>query len=264
MIQYNWVIVGYRIALRNITIIIIRRPIMKIAICDDEINARSEIASLVDEYAQHNKLRISSETYDSGEKLLSSELDHDVIFMDYHMEDIDGIETSRRIRELNKDCTIIFISAYPAVAPDCFEVNTFRFITKPIDSLKLFKALDDHLKATDCDKFLTLKTHDGVWRIRMSDIIYAEANGRHTNIRTIDKTIDIHIHLKKIEERLPKTKFIRSHRAYIVGFKHIANHTNEVIVFDNYEKAKIGKSYASAFKAAFSDYIIRYNKGLVK
>lgn len=237
---------------------------MKIAICDDEINARSEIAALVAEFAQRNKLRISSETYDSGEKLLSSELDHDVIFMYYQMEDIDGIETSRRIRELNKNCTIIFISAYPTVAPDCFEVNTFRFITKPIDSMKLFKALDDHLKAADRDEFLTLKTHDGVWRIRMLDIIYAEANGRHTNIRTVDKTIEVFIHLKMIEERLPKTKFIRSHRAYIVGFKHIANHTNEVIVFDNNEKAKIGKRNAARFKAAFSDYIIRYNKGLVK
>jgi len=236
---------------------------MKIAICDDEKVDRHEIASLINQYRLYKKIDIFPDIYDSGEKLLSSKLNYDVIIMDYQMEDIDGIETCRRIREHNKDCTIIFISAYPLAALDSFEVNTFRFISKPIDKAKLYKALDDYLTSIDYDNLLILKTHEGTWKIKMSDIIYAEANGKHTNIRTIDKTFDVHIHLKIIESKLPKSKFIRSHRAYIVGFNHIVNHTNEEIVFDNEEKAEIGKRYAAQFKQAFRDYVIKYNKRLL-
>ena len=234
---------------------------MKVAICDDEIVSRNEIASLLKLYRKQKRLEIISDTYDSGQKLLTSKLDYDIIFMDFQMKDIDGIETSRKIREANKDCTIIFISAYPMAAIDTFEVNTFRFITKPIDQNKLFKALDDYVASIDHDNLLTLKTHDGIWTMKMSEIIYAEANGKHTCVRTSSKTYDVHIHLKSIEARLPESKFIRCHRAYVVGFQHIKNHTNEEILFYNGEKADIGKKYLTQFKTAFQDYIIRYNKG---
>lgn len=238
--------------------------VMKIAICDDEKIARFEIAALINKYRLHKNLDIFPDIFDSGQKLLSSKLDYDIIIMDYQMEDIDGIETSRRIRSVNKDCTIIFISAYPLAALDSFEVNTFRFITKPIDSTKLYKALDDYLISVDYDNLLILKTHEGTWKIKISDIIYAEANGKHTLIRTVDNTFDAHIHLKIIESKLPKSKFIRSHRAYVVGFNHIINHSNEEILFDNDEKAEIGKRYSTQFKTALKNYVIRYNKGLEK
>lgn len=237
---------------------------MRFAICDDEKVSRDEIAGLINTYQVQRKLDIFSDAFDSGQKLLSSKLDYDVILMDYQMRDIDGIETCRKIREINKDCIIIFISAYPLVALDSFEVDTFRFITKPIDTAKLFKALDDYLATLNADNVLSLKTHEANWIIKMSEIIYAEANGKHTFIRTADRTYDIHIHLKAVEKQLNKTMFIRCHRTYVVGFRHIKNHTTSEILFDNGEKAEIGKHYASQFKTAFQDYVIRYNKGTIK
>lgn len=237
---------------------------MKFAICDDEKVSRNEIAGLLNMYRIKKKLDIFPDIFDSGQKLLSSKLDYDVILMDYQMNDIDGLETCRKIREVNKDCIIIFISAYPLVALDSFEVGTFRFIAKPIDKAKLFKALDDYLASIDYDSFLMLNTHEGAWKIKMSEIIYVEANHKHTCIRTCDNAYDVHIHLKAIEAKLPKEKFIRCHRAFVVGFYHIKNHTNEEILFDNGEKAELGKHYLQQFKTAFQDYVIRYNKGIEK
>ena len=71
----------------------------------------------------------------------------------------------------------------------------------------------------------------------------------------------MHTHLKVIEAKLPKTDFIRSHRGYVVGFAHIRNNNCDEILFDNGEKAYIGKHYLTAFKTGFQDYVLRYNKG---
>ena len=237
---------------------------MKLAICDDEKMSRDEICLLLNDYRLKKKIDIFPDVFDSGQKLLSSKLNYDVILMDYQMNDIDGIETCRKIREVNKDCTIIFISAYPLIALDSFEVGTFRFISKPINKDKLFKALDDYLATIDDDNFLVLKTQDGNWILKLSEIIYAEANGKHTFVRTTTQTYDIHTHLKDIESQLPKSKFIRCHRAFVAGFNHIKNHTSNEILFDNGEKAEIGKHYLTQFKIAFQDYVIRYNKGTLK
>lgn len=238
-----------------------RVVIMRIAICDDEKSMQNILEKLLDEYSRMRNIDVSIDKFDNGHDLIRTlnEKEYEIVFMDYQMQVIDGMETSRLIRNKNNECIIIFVSAYPEVAVDSYEVNTFRFIVKPINKEKLFKAIDDYLKSIDYDNLLVLKTHEGIWKIKMSEIVYAEAKGKHTIIRTKQKTFEIHIHLKKIEDKLPTEKFCRCQRAYIAGFAHIENHTNTEIFFDNGERAQIGKVYIKEFKRSFQEYVMRYN-----
>lgn len=234
---------------------------MKVAVCDDERLFRNELAGLLKSYRIERKTDVFVDFFQNGNELLSAKYVYDVIFMDYQLGGIDGIETCRRLREKNSDSVIIFISAYPGAALDSFEVNTFRFLSKPLNKDKLFKALDDYMYSIDYDNLLILNTHDGKWNIKTSEIIYLEAAGKHTLVRTTSRTYEIHNNLKSVEEMLPQDKFLRCHKAFVVGFAHIRNHTNEEILLDNGEKAYIGKHYLRRFKEEFQNYIIRYNKG---
>lgn len=235
---------------------------MRVAICDDEKAMQITLVKLLDEYKHMRGIDVYVDKFDNGYELLraSKEREYEIVFMDYQMDGIDGMETSRLIRSTNKECIIIFVSAFPEVAVDSYEVNTFRFIVKPINKKKLFRAIDDYLKTIDYDNLFILKTHDGTWKIKMSDIIYAEAKGKHTIIRTEKKVFEIHIHLKKIEDKLPPEKFCRCQRAYIAGFAHIANHSNSEIYFDNGERAQIGRAYIVKFKKTFQEYVMKYNE----
>lgn len=234
---------------------------MRVAICDDEKPMQTILENLLDEFGRLRNIDISIDKFDNGHDLLRvlNEKEYEIVFMDHQMQDIDGMETSRLIRSRNTDCVIIFVSAFPEVAVDSYEVNAFRFIVKPINKEKLFKAIDDHLRSIDYDNLLILNTNDGKWKIKMSDIIYAEAKGKHTIVRTVQKSFEINIHMKKIEDKLPSEKFCRCQRAYIAGFAHINNHTNAEIIFDNGERAQIGKAYYAKFKNAFQEYIMRFN-----
>ena len=232
---------------------------MRAAICDDEKAGHETLEGLLTEYKLARHIDMFIDKFESGLSLLHSAKDYDVIFMDYQMERLDGIETARIMREKNKDCIIIFVSAYPEAAVDTYEVDAFRFLVKPVSREKLFKALDDYMKSVDHDSFLMIKTRDGAWKIKMSDMIYAEAKGKHTIIRTIKDSFEASLNLKQIEAMLPKEKFMRCHKSYVVGFAHIMNHNNSEIFFDNNERAQIGRNYTVRFKAAFQDYIMRYN-----
>lgn len=234
--------------------------ILKVAICDDEKVFHKEIINLLHRFQRARKIDIFMDHYENGNTLLQSGQEYDVIFMDYQMEEMDGIETARKLRETNSDSIIIFISAYPSAALDAFEVQTFRFIQKPIDESKLFKALNDYLKTVDNDNLLLINTHDGNYKLKMSEIIYLEGDGKYTTIRTRDKSLRVHLNLKQLEIRLPKSKFIRCSKSFVVGFEHISNHDSSSIVFDNGEKAVIGAHYAVKFKTEFQNYIMRYNE----
>lgn len=234
---------------------------MNVAICDDEKLWHQKLIMLLKEYQFERHIDIFIKDFLSGESLISSEMEYDITFMDYQMDRLDGIETARKIREINTNCIIIFISSYPQVALDTFEVDTFRFLTKPIDKAKLFKSLDDYRKKADADELLMFKAHDGAIKMRTSEIVYCEALGKHTMIYTQKAKYEILINIKEVEKKLPSEKFFRCHKGFLVSFLHIKFHNNTDIFFEKDKKAQISRRYLVPFKAALQEYILKYNAG---
>lgn len=231
---------------------------MNIAICDDENYWRENLTDYLKEYRRNHRIEIFFDYFSDGVSLTKCQKKYDIIFMDYQMNDLNGIETARQIRKLNNNSIIIFVSAFPNVALDTFEVNAFRFLAKPIDKKKLFKSLDDYIKS-EKSIFLILNTHSGTIKIRESDIVYCESMQKHTIIHTSNDFYDISINLREIENKLSKDKFFRCHKSYIVSFYHIKSHNNTDVFFDNGDKAYISRRYLSDFRSSFQDYVAKYN-----
>lgn len=238
---------------------------MNIAICDDEKVWQNELIKYLEEYQKKRHIDIFTTCFSDGKSCYESSLNkYDIIFMDYQMEGADGIETARIIRKKNSDSIIIFVSAYPQIAMDTFEVNTFRFLAKPINKAKLFKAIDDYIAEIDTDNLLIFKTHEKTIRIKLSEIIYAEAQRNHTIIHTVNDDYEILINLKAVEKKLPKEKFFRCHNAYITSFQHIKHHNNTEIYYDDKSTAYISRSMLPKFRIAFQEYVVKYDLGEFK
>ncbi len=232
---------------------------MNIAICDDEKVFHKELKDALCNYACDRNIDIYTFCFSNGTDLINSNELFDLIFMDYEMSGLDGIETSEFIRKNNDLTTIIFISAYPHVVFDTFSVNTFRFLTKPLDIKKMYDALDAYRDSINKDNLLIIKTLERTWSIKHSEIIYAEAMRKHTLIRTTKATLEIAKCLGEIEDMLPKEKFFRVHKSFIVNFSHITNYDKRFILFDNGEKADLGNKYYSIFKTEFLKFIKNHN-----
>ncbi len=232
---------------------------MNIAICDDEKILHKELKNALAAYGRDRGIDIYTDCFSNGEDLISSNEVYDVIFMDYEMTGLNGIETAEKIRKNNDTTAMIFLSAYPDIVFETFAVNTFRFLSKPLKNEMLYEALDAYRKTVDADNFLVIKTLEKTWNIKHSEIIYAEAQRKHTVIRTQKTTLDIAKCLGDIEDMLPKEKFFRVHKSFIVNFNHISNYDKSYITFNNGERAALGNKYYSNFKTAFFTYIKRHN-----
>lgn len=232
---------------------------MRIAICDDEQNWIDMLKALLDEYFFGRRIQFYLSTFKNGSELLERQNEFDIIFMDYQMNELNGIEVAREIRGQNNTCTIIFVSSYPDIAIDAFEVDAYRFLVKPIDKTKLFNALDEHRKRMESDDYLVIKFRTETLSVRLSEIVFCEADDKHTIIHTIKGDFDVMKNMKEIERRLPPDSFFRCHKAYIVSFAHIRNFNNERIVFDNGTEAFISRTFLVDFKKAFHEYVLKYN-----
>lgn len=237
---------------------------MNIAICDDESEWRYALINLLRKYGGEKHIDMITTEFSNGLKIISCEKNFDIVFMDYQMNEINGIETARKIHTINSDCIIIFVSAFPQVALDTFEVGTFRFLSKPINKQKLFKALDDYRSSINSDNFLMFNSHDGNIKIKTSEIIYIEADKRHSIIHTDEGSYRVLTNIKTVENKLPKEKFFRCHKSYIASFYHIKSHDSNFILFYDGSKIYISRNYLTSFRTALQEYILKYNSGDIK
>lgn len=72
---------------------------MKIAICDDEMVFHRDLKIHLDKYAKENGLVILYDDFTNGHELLRSKNEYDIIFMDFQMDGINGLETATKLRE---------------------------------------------------------------------------------------------------------------------------------------------------------------------
>lgn len=63
-------------------------------------------------------------------------------FLDIEMPGIGGLELARKIKELNPDVSIVFITAYDCYAVDAFKFHASGYLLKPIDSSDLSEQID--------------------------------------------------------------------------------------------------------------------------
>ncbi|MFT3952570.1 MAG: LytTR family DNA-binding domain-containing protein [Oscillospiraceae bacterium] len=232
---------------------------MKIAVCDDERVLCDALCKILEEYSISRGMDIVTYRYHSGQALLGAGVSFSAVFMDYCMDGLNGIDTLRRLRETDKDTAVIFLTSYPHIVFESFEVNTFRFLVKPVERNAVFAALDALLRQLGDGRFLEIPTADEVWRVAVGDIIYVEANRKRTVVRTAVQSFDCAKSLSALEKELPGDLFCRIHKSYIAGLHHIANHTQTTVLFDNGEQGLIGRSYRMEFKKMLSHYILKTN-----
>lgn len=234
---------------------------MRIGICDDEASSHRELKKIIDKYANTKAISVLYFDFMSGEDLIKYLLNHDdidVIFMDYQMDKMSGLETSKSILEKNISIPIIFLTSFPEIVYDTFKVNTFRFLVKPIDTKKLSDALDDLLILYSSENYIFVTADDTSKRININDICYIEARNKGSLVRLKDRTLDCGLLLSDFQKKLPEDRFFRSHKSFLVGFKYITEYGSSEIVFSNGEKAKISRYRFNDFKRSYFDYMKRY------
>jgi len=228
---------------------------MRFAVCDDEKEFRDDVRNVVYAYSNLHRLGLVVEDYECGEKLLESEHDYEIIFLDYKMEGIDGLETARKLREGNINSGIIFLTSYPKFIHEAFEVSAFRFYKKPLDAKLLHEALDDYFNKRQKNRIVLLTLDRETICVKSDEIIYLEADNKKCYVNLFGKKLHLSRTMKSVEEDLPKNDFIKIHKAFIVNLEHVRSYDDDFVNFKLGGRAPISRFYRAAFKKAHWVYV---------
>lgn len=147
---------------------------LHIAVCDDDIKMLGEVKQILTDYCKAKKLAFKISAYCDGTDLLASEESFSVIFLDIEMQQSNGIEVAQKIRRMDMNVPIVYITSYIDYWRRAYKVHAFDFITKPFKPEDLYKVMKDYLAALDdaSEETITLPTDDGVVCFKMNDIYY--------------------------------------------------------------------------------------------
>ena len=82
-------------------------------------------------------------------------------------------------------------------------------------------------------------------KLKLEDILFAEAMGDYVKLFTPQKFYAVHTTLKAVEERLPPNAFLRVHRSYIVAISKIDTVQDGAIIINN-KPIPVADAYRSA------------------
>ena len=225
---------------------------MNALIIDDNKIARTTIKQLA---GKVRDLTIVAECHDAIDayNLLQSQ-PVDLLLLDIEMPGMSGLDLTRNLA--NRRPLIIFITSNREYAVDAFNLSVVDYIIKPVTTSRFIQAIDKAREVLDSDReevklkedeFIFIRDSNIVRRLKLADIIYAEAMGDYVKLVTPEKFYAIHTTLKSVEERLPASLFIRVHRSFLVAVNKIDTMDGGALVIN-------GKSLpvADAYRAALS------------
>ena len=229
---------------------------MRIAICDDEKNIRELIASKV--LKQYPEAEIVF--FSSGEELLLSDKNIDILFLDIQMSGRNGMETARELRKKDKTVVLIFVTAVEEYVFQAFDVGAFNYIVKPIDDTKfedvLCRAVDElfskDMDVRESEANYVMISNGGVHtKVMIDDIVYAEVFNRKVVIHKLDDEIEYYGKMSDLEA-VAGESFFRPHRAYLVNFKYVEKYDATTIYLE--------KGTALMAKQNYPDFVKKYMK----
>ncbi|RNL51313.1 LytR/AlgR family response regulator transcription factor [Pedobacter jejuensis] len=146
----------------------------------------------------------------------------DLIFLDIKMPDISGIDF---LRSLSKPPMVIFTTAYTEHAVQSFELDAVDYLLKPFSLSRFLKACNKvhelynfrNQRAENKSEYIFIKDGYEQVKVELNEIVFVEASGNYTQIQLKDKLLSSRITINDLAELLPKTDFIRCHRAFIVA-----------------------------------------------
>ncbi|MFR9069150.1 LytR/AlgR family response regulator transcription factor [Paraclostridium tenue] len=230
---------------------------IRIAICEDEKETQSLIENYLHNILKNINIEYEIQKYSLGEELLESNLKEiDILLLDIQMGQINGMDTARKIREVDNKMEIIFITSLIDYVQDGYEVKAYRYLLKPIELEELKKHVLTCIKEIkNKNNYILIKNKSNTYKIQSNEIKYIEVQKKNMLIHTINKTFDVRYSLEKIEKDLKLDKFVRCHKSFLVNLSYVENIKLNTAILESGEEVPVSRYRYKDVKEKFLKFL---------
>ena len=231
---------------------------MYISICDDESHQTNYMQQLVTQWAGESGVSVNISIFHSAEEFKSAwETDNpcDLLLLDIQMGGQNGVALAKDLRKCDDSLMIIFITAITDYMQQGYDVAALHYLLKPVDEARLFDLLNQAAKRLTKEKqTLALQIDGEIVRVGLEDILCIESFAHSIEVTLKDAQYTVKMPAYKLEEQLGQD-FIRCHRSYIVGLRHVSKISKTDVLLDNGKVIPLSRRLYSQVNQAFMKYV---------
>ncbi|MCF0133212.1 MAG: response regulator transcription factor [Blautia sp.] len=198
---------------------------IRIAIVEDDKSYAQELIANLDRYEQECGHNLVVQWFQDGEDIVEDyKCNFDIILMDVEMMFMNGMTAAEKIREIDKEVIIIFITNMPQYAIKGYMVDALDYVLKPLSYYAFSQKIDRALQRLDKrkKKFLPVSVKGGMKKLDISRIYYIEVQDHDLCFHTMDGDYEAKGSMKELELTLEKDPFYRCNKCYLVNLEHIS------------------------------------------
>jgi two-component system response regulator AlgR len=206
---------------------------LRVVIVDDEEPARNRLRELLEDCRGELPHSVTGEAANGVEGLrIVTSAGAEVVLVDIHMPEMNGIEFARHLQVLERPPAVIFVTAHDQYAVAAFEVNAVDYLTKPVRAARLLAALKKSASGARLTRgvlegidpaprrYLSVSERGRVTLVRVSDVIYLRAELKYVTVRTHTGEHLVEESLTRLEQEFGGV-FVRIHRNCLVARRFI-------------------------------------------
>lgn len=229
---------------------------IRIAIVEDEAAEAERLQEYIRRYSKEALVAAETDVFLNPNAFLQKyRADHDLIFLDIEMPELDGISVARRIRALDAEVPIVFVTNMKKLALKGYEVDALDFIVKPLGyygfALAFKKARQ--VIARLAKHQITVPIKFGERRLNVADIRYVETFARKLVFHLAEEEVVSPGALRDVEERLRSYNFARCNSCYLVNLRYVTK-----IYKDDVYLGDICLAVSRSKKKSFTDELTNY------
>ena len=216
-----------------------------VLIVDDEFLARKLLMEYVSKIDYLNLVDTCSDATKAMEVLNEERID--ILLLDIQMPDISGMEMLKLFN--NNNTAVILTTAYSEYAVDAFSLGVVDYLLKPFDYARFVQAINKAVnykslepQSETANDYIMVKADYKLYKVNFEDLLFIEGQHEYVTFHTKTKRITALYSLKNLEELLPRDKFIRTHKSFIVSIKNIED-IDKVNVTVAGNKIPVGASF---------------------
>lgn len=197
---------------------------IKIAICDDCIEDIKDLCEKLERYGETRKCKVVIKSFCRGAEFIEKfQPIYDVIFLDIRIPDIAGDVLADKIRNVDRQIPVVFISSYLDAVFKGYKLNIQTYIRKPASYRIIEREMDEALEkqASMQGSFFLDELWRNTYKIYYSKLAYVETNGRGSLLHYNGDAVVSGKRIGEYEKILESNGFYRCHNSYIVNLRFI-------------------------------------------
>ena len=236
---------------------------MNIAIIDDTATDRIILSTFLKRYLAENDVKSDFHIYEfeSGEDFFATytKTMYDIVFIDYYMHGMSGMDVAKEMRSTNNTCPIFFTTSSPDHAIESFLVKASGYLLKPYKYEHFCQLLNlcDALKKYVHNPYVEYQDGKNTHRLLISDIISCHTSGHYVIVAIKDKeNLKIRSSFDAFSTPLLSyPQFLVTCRGYLVNMDYISAMEDCDFVLKNDSFIPITKKIKTEIKNTYQKYL---------